>query len=199
MALWGDRDNFANVAVGVATVDLANNTIEIQPGPFAAGVGTDTPIIKLGLGTTCGFAQIVSIASTTTCGIAHTNAIIMNSNYTVAGVAYSLTQMATYLDEDPAAVSQIHHSLVDLAGSSVGISSTRYFGVGSTAMANEYEDFVNGNLGLALTSKFRPAHSGWVGVQTYTDNHGNFRVKTEVLVAMSGIQTGNEPFPNYKA
>ena len=186
MALWGDRDNFANVAVGVATVDLANNTIEIQPGPFAAGVGTDTPIIKLGLGSTCGFAQIVSIASTTTCGIAHTNAIIMNSNYTVAGVAYSLTQMATYLDEDPAAVSQIHHDLVDLVNSSVGISSTRYFGVGSTAMPSS-------------DSVFGPAHSGWVGVQTYTDNHGNFRVKTEVLVAMSGIQTGNEPFPNYKA
>jgi hypothetical protein len=110
----------------------------------------------------------------------------MNSNYTVAGVAYSLTQMATYLDEDPAAVDQIHHSLVDLAGSSVGISSTRYFGVGSTAMPSS-------------DSLFGPAHSGWVGVQTYTDNHGNFRVKTEVLVAMSGIQTGNEPFPNYKA
>jgi len=25
------------------------------------------------------------------------------------------------------------------------------------------------------------------------DNHGNFRVKKEILVAMSGIQTGNIP------
>jgi hypothetical protein len=33
-------------------------------------------------------------------------------------------------------------------------------------------------------------HQGWVGVQTYTDTHGNLRVKTEVLVAMSGITTG---------
>ena len=108
----------------------------------------------------------------------------------VAGVAYSLTQAPRSLDEDPAAVSQ-----------SVGaISTTRYFGVGSTAMYNAFENLSDsGNLGMAFTSAYRPAHSGWVGVQTYTDNHGNFRVKTEVLVAMSGIQTGNEPYPNYKA
>ena len=47
-------------------------------------------------------------------------------------------------------------------------------------------------------SQYRPAHAGWVGIQTYTDNHGNQRVKTEVFVAMSGIQTGNNPYPNYK-
>ena len=35
--------------------------------------------------------------------------------------------------------------------------------------------------------------AGWVGVTTYTDMHGNLRVKKEVLVAMSGIQTGNAP------
>lgn len=35
--------------------------------------------------------------------------------------------------------------------------------------------------------------TGWVGVTTYVDNHGNFRVKKEVLVAMSGISTGNTP------
>ena len=29
--------------------------------------------------------------------------------------------------------------------------------------------------------------SGWVGVTTYIDSHGNYRVKQEVLVAMSGI------------
>ena len=34
---------------------------------------------------------------------------------------------------------------------------------------------------------------GWVGVQTYYDTDGNYRVKKEILVAMSGIQTGNQP------
>ena len=35
--------------------------------------------------------------------------------------------------------------------------------------------------------KFAPAHSGWVGITSYTDMHGNLRVKTEVLVANSTI------------
>ena len=35
--------------------------------------------------------------------------------------------------------------------------------------------------------------AGWVGVTTYIDNTGRLRVKKEVLVAMSGITTGNYP------
>ena len=35
--------------------------------------------------------------------------------------------------------------------------------------------------------KFAPAHSGWVGISSHTDTHGNLRVKTEVLVASSSI------------
>ena len=34
-------------------------------------------------------------------------------------------------------------------------------------------------------------HAGWVGVTTYIDSGGNYRVKSEVLVAMSGITTGS--------
>ena len=44
--------------------------------------------------------------------------------------------------------------------------------------------------------QYRPGHAGWVGVTTYNDQHGSLRVKSEVLVAMSGITTGNAPaFP----
>lgn len=35
-------------------------------------------------------------------------------------------------------------------------------------------------------------HQGWVGITTYVDCQGNFRVKSEVLVAMSGITTGSD-------
>jgi len=35
--------------------------------------------------------------------------------------------------------------------------------------------------------------AGWVGITTYNDNEGNLRFKKEILVAMSGIQTGNAP------
>ncbi len=41
-----------------------------------------------------------------------------------------------------------------------------------------------------VSSTLEPSHTGWVGVHTYVDNHGNLRRKTEVLVAMSGITTG---------
>ena len=40
---------------------------------------------------------------------------------------------------------------------------------------------------------------GWVGITTYNDQHGTLRVKKEILVAMSGIETGNRPaFPGQK-
>ena len=40
---------------------------------------------------------------------------------------------------------------------------------------------------------------GWVGITTYMDNGGNLRVKKEILCAMSGITTGNQPaFPDQK-
>ena len=31
-------------------------------------------------------------------------------------------------------------------------------------------------------SQYKPAHAGWVGISSYTDMHGNIRVKTETLV-----------------
>ena len=42
--------------------------------------------------------------------------------------------------------------------------------------------------------KYRTSGSGWVGVTTYNDMHGNLRVKSEILVAMggaTGIVTGS--------
>jgi hypothetical protein len=41
-----------------------------------------------------------------------------------------------------------------------------------------------------VSTEFRTSGSGWVGVTTYIDTHGNLRVKSEILVAMSGITTG---------
>lgn len=45
-------------------------------------------------------------------------------------------------------------------------------------------------VGVARTTAYSVTHGGWVGITTYVDNHGNLRVKNEVLVAMSGITTG---------
>ena len=56
-------------------------------------------------------------------------------------------------------------------------SATEIFGVDTT------EQSVARDAG----SQYRPAHAGWVGITSYTDQHGNTRVKTEVLVAGSTI------------
>ena len=43
--------------------------------------------------------------------------------------------------------------------------------------------------------KYAPTHAGWVGISTYTDQHGNFRVKQETLVAastISGTDSGDD-------
>ena len=47
--------------------------------------------------------------------------------------------------------------------------------------------------GSAQGTSYEVQHAGWVGVQTYFDSEGNLRVKSETLVAMSGIATGNNP------
>ena len=54
---------------------------------------------------------------------------------------------------------------------------------------DEYEAAAN----TATGSQYAVAHAGWVGVHTYVDMHGNLRVKSETIVAMSGITTGNTP------
>jgi hypothetical protein len=60
-----------------------------------------------------------------------------------------------------------------------------------------YEPFVYGvadaGAASAQGTKYQLTHAGWVGVTTYNDNTGALRVKTETLVAMSGITTGNLP------
>ena len=56
---------------------------------------------------------------------------------------------------------------------------------------------VYGVAGAGITAStntiYQLSHAGWVGVTTYIDTHGNLRVKSETLVAASGIQTGNAP------
>ena len=49
-----------------------------------------------------------------------------------------------------------------------------------------------GGVGAATSTAFATG-AGWVGVTTYVDMHGTLRVKKDILVAMSGIQTGNLP------
>ena len=55
--------------------------------------------------------------------------------------------------------------------------------------ADSSVDNVVYGISTTSTSTYSIPHQGWVGVTTYIDNHGTLRVKSEVLVAMSGIST----------
>ena len=62
---------------------------------------------------------------------------------------------------------------------------------------NGYDAYVYGvsEVGVGTATQYETS-AGWVGVQTYMDSDNNLRVKKEVLVAMSGITTGNpESYP----
>ena len=61
-----------------------------------------------------------------------------------------------------------------------GMDSSNFtmYGVDTTE-----QGVANGASGNAR--KFAPSHAGYVGITSYTDMHGNLRVKTETLVALN--------------
>ena len=65
-----------------------------------------------------------------------------------------------------------------------GVTDTVYQEKGVTD-----RDSVVFGISTAISGSYHVPHQGWVGVTTYVDMHGTLRVKSEVLVAMSGITT----------
>ena len=65
-----------------------------------------------------------------------------------------------------------------------GVTDTVYQEKGVTD-----RDSVVYGISTTTTGSYHVPHQGWVGVTTYVDMHGTLRVKSEVLVAMSGITT----------
>ena len=83
----------------------------------------------------------------------------------------------------------------------ISLASTIATGIatGTTLTFKRYVDGYDKQVyGISTTTEYVAvgysgyAHAGWVGVTTYIDCQGNFRVKTETLVAMSGITTGTD-------
>jgi len=166
MALWGNDDNKAlNTSAGIVTV--SGTTVTGTATTFTNFSVGD--VITVGAGGSQGFAVIASIASTVSMTLVDTDALASD----IAGAQiYSVGERPKYLDEDPLATSAVK---------SVGIGSTslQVYGVDETMVASR----------VATGSQYKPAHAGWVGIQTYVDCHGNLRVKSETYVAMSGITT----------
>lgn len=194
MALWGNNDN-----IGVSSVNaLANQGSGLgiitvtSAGAVTGGIGVCTftnltagNVISLGLGQTSGFGVIISIASSTSMTIS-TSAVDKRDwnagkNYTTRYMIFSEQPKST--DTDPAFAPS---SADDQRG-----YNAKVFAVAAGNLGND----ANGNDSGRSPYLNAVAHGGWVGVTSYTDMHGNLRIKAETLVAASGITTGNRAYP----
>jgi hypothetical protein len=164
MALWGTADGI--FSPGTVTVDFTDKTVTGSGTSFgAAGVSTGT-VITFGADGIYGEAVISGVTSETYVSIASTQSIV---NTSLVGVAYTLSQKPVYTLQDS-----------NYAELPVGVGT-----INSVYGVSVYE------AQTAINTPQKVAHAGWVGVHTYIDQHGNYRVKSEVLVAMSGITTSS--------
>ena len=129
-------------------------------------------LVVTGSGTTfgprgeIGNAVIVGIASTTQLSIASTMGL---SGVAIAATDFQISELPKYTTFD-SRWSEINTNY-----------EPHIYGVADEGVA------------AAQGTSYALTHEGWVGVTTYNDNTGTLRVKTETLVAMSGITTGNLP------
>ena len=92
----------------------------------------------------------------------------------------SATQMTLTNLDLPGAFTAVDYEvretpIAEVKGGTYGVGQV--FGVSTAEQTETVDD----------SSQYHPAHSGWVGITTHMDMHGNLRVKTEVLVANSTI------------
>lgn len=166
MALWGTANSL--FSVGTVTVDYTTKTITGSGTSFTAAGISAGDVITIGAGGTFGSAVISAITSDTVITIAKTQSL---SGAVIAGVAYSLSEIPVYTLED----SGYLHS---------ADPKREVYGVDKFEIAT----LAPGASGLS--TQYGGIHAGWVGIQTYVDMHGNLRVKSETLVAMSEITSG---------
>jgi len=163
MALWGTADGL--YSSGTVSVDYGTKTITGSGTSFtAAGIAAGT-VITIGAGGTFGSAVISGITSDTLISIATTQYL---SGAAISGVGYTLSNRPVYTLEDS-----------NYANGGAGAGST----IASIYGVDIYEAQSN------VTTQYAVTHAGWVGIKTYVGSEGTLRVKTETLVAMSGIST----------
>lgn len=175
MALWGNKDLV--YSDGTIRINLGTKVITGSGTTFTtAGIGTGD-VITVGAGATYGYAVISAITSDTQLSIASTQYFVSGITTVPSGTSYSISQEPIYTLGD--SVYRAPES------KTVGTSTvfTAVLGVDANEVGTARTITVGGK-----AAAYAVAHSGWVGVTTYIDTHGNLRVKSEVLVA-GGIDT----------
>ena len=165
MALWGNNDNVTSAG----TVSLNYGTGVVTGNASCkfgdAGSAQEGDVIRFTkAGVYFGDAVIKSIASNTSLTIGSTNGL---SGAAISASGFTITQLPKYTIGDPS------------------------FREANPDGTDEYV-FAVGDATIDTGTAYERG-AGWVGVQTYMDTNGSLRVKKEILVAMSGITTGNAP------
>jgi len=158
MSLWGTKDTvYSTGKVNCTTAGVLTK----QSGSIAWTAGNG---IKVG--------QVVTLA---TDGAGPGQGIIKSID--------SATQLTLTNLDLPGAFTNVDYEIretpvAEVKGGNFGINEI--FGVDTT-------EITVANAASGEARKYAPAHAGWVGITTYTDMHGNTRIKTETLVAGSSI------------
>ena len=160
MALWGTKDTV--YSTGNVNVNVTTGVVTRQSGTIAWTSGNG---VKVG--------QVITVDGTAEG--------VIKSIDTATGNSAQLTITTEHL---PAAnISNKGYEIREIPKST--LHDTKFavgeiFGVDTTEIGVA-------NAATGNARKFAPPHAGWVGITSYTDMHGNLRVKTEVLVAGSSI------------
>ena len=161
MALWGNNDNIQTFG----TVSLSGNTVTGTGTTFSTDIEVGQVIrfgVRGGVGIYYGDAVVVGVTSDLI--------LTIGSTAGLAPALYGAGSTSYYVSELP-----------------------KYTVLDSKYSENTYgtEDSLVYGISTDTSGSYHVAHQGWVGVTTYMDMHGNLRVKSEVLVAASGITTGS--------
>ena len=180
MALWGNKDNLNIGAAG--TVYVSDWDHDGTDGYQITGSGTTFTnfaagdVIRFGdfKGTYYGDAVIKSITSNTVLTIASTEGLDPNLGVFATGygaTTFVVSQLPVYTTSD----SSFKEPNSDYTKAVYAVNADN----------------------IDATGLLSPGPgAGWVGVTTYMGSDGELRVKSEILVAASGIATGGRPkFP----
>ena len=181
MSLWGDKDLVTST--GTISIDFASKTVTGAGTTFTDVGVTQGDVISVGAGATYGFAVVDSVSS-------NTELAIYSTGYFVAGVT-TVPALTTFaISQEPL------YAMADTAYAAPEVQT----GLSTNPVTRAVYGIDEIEAGIAATTAYAVTHSGWVGITTYIDMHGNLRVKNEVLVA-GGIVTTSDAaddsvFPN---
>jgi len=172
MSLWGDKDLVTST--GTISIDFASKTVTGAGTTFTDDGVTQGDVISVGAGATYGFAVVDSVAN-------NGSLTIYSTNYFVAGVTTVPASTAFAISQEPL------YAMADTAYAAPEVQT----GLSTNPVTRVVYGVDNLEVAAAADTAYAVTHSGWVGITSYIDMHGNLRVKNEVLVA-GGILTTSD-------